>query len=366
MLPRTRSRFIVTLTTAAIGLCAVGPAFAANPIPTTGFNLTRSTTSTALLDALDGALPNVSIDTVAGDANRVGPIGAACQSVLPHVTKKFCWNTGDNETTEWVPQGVTSSYDAYGGPGETPGGRSLIVASWYDDGSFPDKGARISVLVRGNAHYRHVLLVVPTGTASSPNFSIANTHAGGLAWYGHLLYVADTDGIRIFDMSRIWRVDDGIDGAIGRLGSAWGAYGYKYVVPQRYFYSRGSGMFRYSSIGLDRTSSPPAMVTTEYRAPSDASSQASPRTVRYNLNTTTRLLIDGGAPPVAVADGAWDIGLNSLQGGVFVSGRLYLSQSDGAPTGGTDSDRGDLYRYTPSGAAPPCVGATICRSAPRI
>lgn len=331
-----------------IGVTGVGAAHAANPISTTGFNLTRYSSDSDILGALDRDLPNVSIDTVAADANRVGPTGSACTSVLPHVKKKYCWADDDNNTEQWYAQGVSTTYDAYGGAGTTAGGRSLIATSWYDHDGGTNKGARVSILDRANAKYRHVLLAVPAGTSSSPTFTIANTHAGGLAWYGRYLHVADTDGIRVFDMGRIWRVNTDITGAIGRTSSGYGAYGYKYVAPQVARYAR-QGTFRYSSVAIDRTTAPDTLVATEYRAPGDTS-QASPRTVRYHLNETSKLLAENSSR-VAGADGAWNIGVDSLQGGVFVNGRLYLSQSDGGPTGGTDNDRGDLYRYTPSSGA---------------
>lgn len=330
-----------------VGSIAVEAAQAASPISTTGFNLTRSSTSSSVLSALDAALPNVSVDTVAADANRVGPTGTSCTSVLPQVTKKYCWADDDNNTEQWYPQGVSSTYDAHGGAGTTTGGRSLIATSWYDHDGGTNKGARVSILDRATAKYRHVLLAVPGGTSTSPTFTAASTHAGGLAWYGRYLYVADTTGIRVFDMDRMWSVDTTITDAIGKTASGYGAYGYKYVAPQVHNYAR-QGTFRYSSVAIDRTTAPDTLVATEYRAPSDTT-QASPRTVRYNLDETSKLIAESSL--VAGADGAWDIGVNSLQGGVFVSGRLYLSQSDGASVGGTDNDRGDLYRYTPSSGA---------------
>ncbi|WP_353950697.1 hypothetical protein V6K52_13805 [Knoellia sp. S7-12] len=342
-------RAVVASAAAAVvvGSIGVGAAQAASPIPTTGFNLTRSSSSSAVLGALDAALPNVSLDTVAADANRVGPTGSSCTSVLPHVTKKYCWASDDNDTEQWYAQGVSTTYDAYGGAGTTAGGRSLIATSWYDHDGGTNKGARVSILDRANAKYRHVLLAVPGGTSTSPTFSIASTHAGGLAWYGRYLYVADTTGIRVFDMGRIWSVNTAITDAIGKTASGYGAYGYKYVAPQVHRYAR-QGSFRYSSVAIDRTTSPDTLVATEYRAPGDTA-QTSPRTVRYNLDETSQLIAETST--VAGADGAWNIGVDSLQGGVFVNGRLYLSQSDGGSAPGTDNDRGDVYRYTPSSGA---------------
>ena len=334
---------------AAVVVASIGVGAAqAGPISTAGFNLARSSSSSSVLSALDAALPNVSIDTVAADANRVGPTGSSCTSVLPHVKKKYCWADDDNNTEQWYAQGVSTTYDANGGAGTTAGGRSLIATSWYDHDGGTNKGARVSILDRANAKYRHVLLAVPTGTSSSPSFTIADTHAGGLAWYGRYLYVADTTGIRVFDMGRIWRVNTAITGSMGKTSAGYGAYGYKYVAPQVHRYAR-QGTFRYSSVAIDRTTAPDTLVASEYRAPGDTS-QASPRTVRYNLNESTKLISENTSR-VAGADGAWHVGVDSVQGGVFVNGRLYLSQSDGGSTGGTDNDRGDLYRYTPSSGA---------------
>lgn len=349
---RTRGLLKVVLASSAaavtIGVTGVTAAHAASPISTAGFNLSRSSSSSAVLSSLDAKLPNVTIDTVAGDTNRVGPTGSQCTSVLPHVKKKYCWAIDDNNTAQWYAQGVSSTYDAYGGTGSTPGGRNLLATSWYDHDGGTNKGARVSILDRATAKYRHVLLAVPTGTAAAPSFTIANTHAGGLAWYGRYLYVADTTGIRVFDMARMWRVNTDITGSIGKTSAGYGAYGYKYVAPQVHRYAR-AGSFRYSSVAIDRTTSPDTLVASEYRAPGDTS-QTSPRTVRYNLNESTKLIAEN-ASKVAGADGAWNIGVDSVQGGVFVSGKLYLSQSDGGSTGGTDNDRGDLYRYTPSSGA---------------
>ncbi|WP_148232520.1 hypothetical protein [Janibacter sp. HTCC2649] len=328
-----------------VGSIGAGAAQAASPISTAGFDLSRTSTSSAVLSALDTALPNLSIDTVAADANRVGPTGSACGSVLPHVIKKYCWADDDNDTEQWYPQGVSTTYDAYGGAGTTAGGRSLIATSWYDHDGGTDKGARVSILDRANAKYRHVLLAVPGGTSTSPTFSIASTHAGGLAWYGRYLYVADTTGIRVFDMGRMWSVNTSITDAIGKTSAGYGAYGYKYVAPQVHRYAR-TGTFRYSSVSIDRTTTPDTLIATEYRAPGDTA-QVSPRTVRYNLDETSKLIAETTST-VAGADGAWDIGVDSLQGGVFVNGSLFLSQSDGGSVAGTDNDRGDLYRYTPS------------------
>ena len=67
--------------------------------------------------------------------------------------------------------------------------------SWY---SKRGEGARVSFVHAGPgapSGYRHVLLVRPS---AGGGFALVKVHAGGIAWAGRLLYVADTrHGIRV-------------------------------------------------------------------------------------------------------------------------------------------------------------------------
>lgn len=126
--------------------------------------------------------------------------------------------------------------------------------------------------------YRHVLLVLGYEDSSGKaNFRTQELHAGGIMWYGNLLYVVDTRaGIRIFDLNKIYQVDTSGDG-IGRVGTKYQAYGYKlvtieirytfkltrrrYVMPQVRSYTPYSTPasevpLRFSWISLDRTTTP--------------------------------------------------------------------------------------------------------------
>src|ERR1044071_3345124 len=109
----------------------------------------------------------------------------------------FCWagmgmgaeDSIDPDNPIWVPQGITTSRDADGPrPYE---GREAVVIAWHMSS---DASARISIAPArgfgdssGEKNYRHVLLVAPTPGA---DFTEVPCHAGGAAWYGHLLYVA--------------------------------------------------------------------------------------------------------------------------------------------------------------------------------
>lgn len=112
----------------------------------------------------------------------------------------FCWNDGDDGADYWYPQGVTTTRDAYEA-GEYDN-HQIVLTSWYhkpeNEGTgVPNMGVQVS-FVDWDADwantYRHVLLVEPTAGAS---FKAVPIHAGGIVWYGDLLYVADTsNGVR--------------------------------------------------------------------------------------------------------------------------------------------------------------------------
>ena len=172
-----------------------------------------------LIKALDDALNNVSVDEVVADANHEMTITGG----------KYKWPTKkdddefDNES--WYPQGISSSVDA----GDAKYNKNhLFLVSWYAKKD-EEKGVRISFINTSVAppKYRQVLLVEPTGTSSKPSFKTVHVHAGGIAWYGNLIYVADTDnGVRLFDVEHIWKVKDG-DGAGRQSNGDYHAYGYR-------------------------------------------------------------------------------------------------------------------------------------------
>ena len=94
---------------------------------------------------------------------------------------------------------VTTSADA-SADGQYEG-KTVILTSWYYRGPGVNKGVRVSFVDYANPsapRYRHVLLVEPyTDAPGNPNFRTVPVHAGGIVWYGHYLYVADTWNQRI-------------------------------------------------------------------------------------------------------------------------------------------------------------------------
>ncbi len=130
----------------------------------------------------------------------------------------FRWNSGDNSTLRWRPQGIA---------GYTEGSRKFLIVSWagQEEANYDEsRGARISVVdvtSMSFIKYRHVLLVTQGGNVFS------HLHAGGITVRHGLLHVADTregrQHILTFDLGEFERNS--------RLGR-----GYRYILRQKSSY----------------------------------------------------------------------------------------------------------------------------------
>jgi hypothetical protein len=228
----------------------------------------------------------------------------------------FGWDEPDARTRSWVPQGVTTSADAF--PDGTVHGREVVAAGWYRrTESGPDQAARVTfvdVTDPGDVRYRHVLLAEPAwGDAGRPVTRPVPVHAGGIVWYGDLLYVAGTyGGLRVFDLADLVRVDPAQEGC-------------SYVLPQRWTYAPAydrQAWLRFSFASLDRTSQPPSLLAGEYSRGGRAA-----RVARFPLDPVTGLLDQAGeaAEPVHT----FALGLARMQGIACVRGTYYVSSSNG-------------------------------------
>jgi hypothetical protein len=307
-------------------------------------------------DALAQQLRKSDGGSLLDQANRIAVEGGACRDAafpqIPAGSQWYCFDRDDagegSGEVEWIPQGVTSAADA-------AAGRPSLLVSWYDDAVEPKKGVRVSFLDPGTRRYRHVLLVYPTTNADGrPNYEIVGRpqggiHAGGIAWYGHYLYVADTyRGLRVFDMRSILDLAASPNGDTAdkqRVGWASGKYrgfGYRYVMPQvdawvnaagpdnsdpGFFCSPG-GAPRFSSVAVDRSQASHALTTGTYCRSGDAG-----RVARWPLDAQTgRPVISGDG--LVHATEAYRLARNQIQGAVSIDGTWYLSRSDGATTNG--------------------------------
>ncbi|MDP9444445.1 MAG: hypothetical protein M3P83_08910 [Actinomycetota bacterium] len=235
------------------------------------------------------------------------------------------WDAEDSRTRTWYPQGITTSADS----GFVPAGRAVVLVSWYAarHGGAAGAGARLSVLDLSDPNdvrYRHVALVRATG---GDRVAPVPVHAGGLAWYRDLLYVAATyRGVRVFDLRDVLRVPPEATAS---------TFDHRFVVPERFSYSADPpGSMRYSFVSVDRTSTPHALVAGEYtrwRRPA--------RLARFDLEPTGRLAT--GAAGVAVPSYVGEVSIRRMQGAVAVDGRYVVSASRGPHR------RGDLWVGVP-------------------
>lgn len=297
----------------------------------------------AIADAFPAPVARVSLADIAGDLNRAATTVGAAQlpGTPPGVTSAFGWEAGDQAVTYWIPQGLTASFDR--GDAPTIAGKKLVLVSWYYEranaaGSVAEKGVRIAIADVTNAadvRYRFALLAEPVMRAGRPDLDPVISHAGGIAWIGDLLYVAQTgSGFRVFDLSRILRLDSledrlGYDVATG----TYAAHGYRYVIPQVGVYEdSGACEARFSFVAVDRSTPTPTLISGEYDAESIAG-----RLYRWPLDPATGRLRQTDAGRV-IPDGAWFAGDSHVQGALARDDTFWLSSS--YPAGGA----GALYR----------------------
>ncbi|MEV5967155.1 peptidoglycan-binding protein [Kribbella sp. NPDC051952] len=341
--------------TAALIASALIPTYAMNTAAAAPSGLTAAnfqlhkTAYNPAIAGLDEKLPTATAQQVIDDANRSAPL---CGSHASGRIASFCWSsaagTDDEHTSDWYPQGITTSADA--DPSGSYQNRKAILASWYWNGGGTERGARIAFVDYSNPsapQYRVVLLVEPyTNSAHQPDFRAETTvdadtgakislHSGGITWYGHYLYVADTwGGFRVFDLDHLWKVDS-TKTAIGRQSDgSYEAYSYKYVLPEAFRYTAsttGYSALRYSAVSLDRTGTSDSMVVCEY----NTSASGTHRVVRFPADASTFELGSAGTE-------AYETGITHVQGSASVRGRFYASTSYTT----SSASYGSLYTFT--------------------
>ncbi|GAA3241497.1 hypothetical protein [Actinocorallia longicatena] len=274
-------------------------------------------------------LPVVSVKSVLAGANRKGKFKGASDfwdGTPPARTEWFTFDADDTADPLWQPQGLTCGSD---GGGDAP---DAFLVSWYKKTSKTDDAAQAVRLSffdpdRTSPRYRHVLLVVPT---AGGDYDPLRIHAGGIAWYGNLLYVADTmRGFRIFDMSRILDVPNiAGDTLVGRSGNGFHALGYSHVMPQVGSWRLTTkNAARFSFVSIDRSHAPDLLVSGEY------SKDGFGRVARWALRPDGSLVTDEAGKAVPVD--SFKVPVHRVQGAVTFDGRWYLSQSRGTSANAT-------------------------------
>ena len=297
-----RRRPVLAAAAAAVALAATAAlsgsfsaTAAAGPstLPANQFTLTADYHQfDAVNSALVSTLGTAPVHTVMDNANH-DRTGLPSSFEPAGLSSGFRFDSTDNSDCTNYPQGITTSRDAVGtANGGNYDGHQLVLVSWYTKSACDGDQTRSRItLVDWDAtypnKYRKVLLVAPTGNATTPNFADIPIHAGGVSWYGDYLYVADTGhGMRVFDMRKILKTNTG--GTAGQIGrqpnGVYYAHNYAYVLPQVgtiTSHTTSGTNLSWSTISLDRVSK--SIVMTEYTCPSGCTSYPNhaPRAIRY-------------------------------------------------------------------------------------
>jgi hypothetical protein len=281
------------------------------------FELRRDTGDLAEgIAAMAARLHRSSMARVLAEATRTAERKGATQAfagMTPKPVDWYCFDAKDNATADWYPQGVACASEA---------GRSepVLAASWYWKPTDPakEKGVRLTFLSTATRKYEHVLLVRPRPDGS---YKPINIHAGGIAWYGDTIYVADTNhGMRTFDLRNVFDLT---------APPAPGPFlKYRFVLPQADQWSPATGPARFSFATIDRTVSPHALLSGEY-----ADTGPAGRVARWRLHPDGSLAVGGDG--VAIPMDAYTLPKAKIQGAQSHDGTWYLSQAADAHTNGS-------------------------------
>jgi len=230
----------------------------------------------------------------------------------------FAWDRADGSTRTWWPQGLTTSADAAAAPGSDLGGRRVLLCGWYakrrGGGHAATRVSVVDVTDLQAPRYAHVQLL-------DAGLEPVRVHAGGLAWCGDLLLVADTRrGIRVFDLCTVFRSADG-----GFRLSQCGSW-----TPDQ---AQPTPPLRWSFLSVDRTAPGElSLVAGEYNRYGSGA-----RLARWALDPDTCL------PRTTAPDEVIRTDITSMQGVVRVDGTYVVSASHGRIR------RGHLWTGRPGG-----------------
>lgn len=348
---------------------------------------------------LDAQLPKLGVQNILKEAPRAGTKvnDTACNSkavnpsVGPDIGYSFCWDKSDQAASgnyEWTPQGVATVADAQAD--QQWGTAQPVITTWYQkqhgsavgekckykkNGEWTEqncvKGVRISIIDPNTGKYAHVLLAYPFINASGnatymslrtkQDSGHGSLHAGGVAWYGNYLYVADTArGLRVFDMRYIFdlkaagdKADIGDKTKIGRQDGKFYSHGYRYVMPEVAAYTNtvprsttktyqclNKSSPNTSFVSLDRSGTD-HLVTGEFcnREVGDTNGRVASWPLngdngRPDMNATCVSDLPGHANiPCWHADSAYAMPIDNVQGATRYDGKWFMNQSRGSSAG---------------------------------
>ncbi|MFB4304069.1 hypothetical protein [Actinomadura sp. NTSP31] len=272
-----------------------------------------------------------------GSGQRHLASGCGGAAKVPAGSRIHCFDKQDSATEKWYPQGVTTVSDA-AVDGRWGAGRPILV-SWHNHGA-----VRLTFVNPDRRTYRHVLLVYPVIRNGKVSYSDVALHAGGIAWFGDRLYVADTRaGLRVFDMRQIYDLGRSRNGStqdaerVGLHDGKYYGHGYRYVMPQtgswQYAHGwagakcTGHGAPRVSWMSVDRTAAHPSLIAGEYCKEKEPRG----RVATWPLRNGTGIV--AGHDGVAYPDWVASLPGDRTQGGVRAHGHWWFTQSHGSKRG---------------------------------
>ncbi|MEO5921975.1 MAG: hypothetical protein ABIQ01_12615 [Pseudolysinimonas sp.] len=259
---------------------------------------------------------------LAGLLSRRGRWAWRTRAAAPAAEQGFRWGWRETFSPSWWPQGI----DVQGS-----GGERVIVVSWFSKRRGRQVATRLSFVTSTDTsrpRVRHVLLVEPGPRGGLRPITV---HAGGIAWHGDRIYVADTfGGLRSFRIDEIVRVRRE---RWGRLPA--GARHHRYALPQEAMFAartpKGTRRMRYSFVSLEDAPEGPRLVVGEFRGVGEDS-----RLARFELDPASGEIPDGTVLELHEATPA------RMQGACIVDGTWVLTTSADMRTGG------DLWVGEPS------------------
>lgn len=232
-----------------------------------------------------------------------------------HSPYSFKWDAADAKTDLWCPQGITGNKNNNTHLAQD---NRMLLVSWYGvenhDVQNKHKGVRISFIrfsPDSGILYQHALLVQDIANQNDSllyplNESQKNRieqlgayipvpiHAGGIAWSGNYLYVADTYlGVRVFDLNSVFQTKVDVSKSkcgLDEQGNLY-AFEYSYAIPQVAYYKKEHAN-NFSCLALDVNEQTTSLLTANYVKVENRESQA----VVYKMLLDTKGRLDTEKP----------------------------------------------------------------------
>lgn len=247
----------------------------------------------------------------------------------------------------WVTQGISGTWDSH--TQGTVNGTGAFALSWhYVTGADKNNASRITLLGEGAPYrYDHALLVEPRTVGNDVTYQNLRIHAGGLVWYKQYLLVTDDhSGIYVFDMHDLLdmrgRPNTNITSKnlIGLRNDTYYTAGYRYILPLIGVWRPRSGQGGrchaesvppcYTYAGLDRSTSPPTVLTGEW-CPAGSTGCTVGRVARWRMRPENTFCVRGClefSGNSARATEAYTQVADSTQGGISWKGVYQFTRSN--------------------------------------